>query len=51
MKAADSSLDMCLKRDAATDAKKGGKGQRREREWRGTEEGKEGEIKGKMDLM
>lgn len=51
LKAADSSLDMCLKRDAATDAKKGGKGQRREREWRGTEEGKEGEIKGKMDLM
>lgn len=25
MKAADSSLDMCLKRDAAADAKKGGK--------------------------
>ena len=25
LKAADSSLDMCLKRDAAADAKKGGK--------------------------
>lgn len=46
MKVADSSLDMCLKRDAAADAKKGGndRGERMERE--GGKEGKK-EIKAK----
>lgn len=48
LKAADSSLDMCLKRDAAADAKKGGK----DRGERGNGERlrkERKEIKGKMD--
>lgn len=40
LKEADSSPDMRLKRDAAADAKKGGKGQKREREWKEAKDGK-----------
>lgn len=48
MKVADSSLDMCLKRDAAADAKKGGNDRgERAREWKEKEERKENEIKAK----
>lgn len=50
MKASDSSLDMCLKRDAAADAKKGGKdGGEKENGERLRQGRKEGEIKAKID--
>lgn len=45
LKAADSSPDMCLKRDAATDAKNRGKERRKGREWAELREENEGKIK------
>lgn len=45
LKAADSSPDMCLKRDAATDAKNGGKKGRKGENGQSPEEKNEGKIK------
>lgn len=47
LKAADSSPDMCLKRDAATDAKNREKKERKGRKW--AEPKREGKIKGREE--
>lgn len=47
LKAADSSPDMCLKRDAATDAKNRGKEGKKGREWAEPKRGERREDQGK----
>lgn len=49
LKAADSSPDMCLKRDAATDAKNRGKEGMKGREWAEPKRGERREDQGKEE--
>lgn len=49
LKAADSSPDMCLKRDAATDAKNRGKKERKGENGQSLREENEGKIKGREE--